>query len=458
MFATRRGCFILILTITALATGRAQSQPPLGTPRLLALQQQNALQQQQTTVQTALQQTTILAATASRATSMAGTTSTTSGTPGTTGTSGTTGPPPALNFWQQQNALQAALQQSMVLAQTSSRQNPALSQAARRQMGTLQAVLQQSVALQSALQMQNGTLTPGQVQMLSQQQARLTDLLTLPLSSAPRSTPRRSSPARFDGSSGSFRQQRKTQAKGETTMFRKALSFAGMLLLVGAAVLVTPGFSQARGGGHGGGGHFGGGHIGGAHIGGAHIGGIHYGGYHGGIYHGGNYYGGYHSGYPYGHDGYRHFYPYSSYYPYYVSYNYYYPYSGYSGLYDYGASPYSSTNPDTSALVTPQAGTSQYQSFYPPTTTDTNAHVTVKVPADAQLWFEGKATTSTGAVREFESPPLAPGRRYSYEVRARWNENGHEITQTQKVAVTAGARVNVEFPERSGTAAPAAAK
>jgi hypothetical protein len=42
-------------------------------------------------------------------------------------------------------------------------------------------------------------------------------------------------------------------------MFQKAFSFAGALLLAGAAVLIMPGFSQARdGGGHGGGGWHGG--------------------------------------------------------------------------------------------------------------------------------------------------------------------------------------------------------
>ena len=43
-------------------------------------------------------------------------------------------------------------------------------------------------------------------------------------------------------------------------MFRKTLSFGGMLLLVGAVVFATPGFGQAAG--HGGGGHGGGGHGG----------------------------------------------------------------------------------------------------------------------------------------------------------------------------------------------------
>src|SRR5439155_12546832 len=83
------------------------------------------------------------------------------------------------------------------------------------------------------------------------------------------------------------------------------------------------------------------------------------------------------------------------------------------------------------------------------------AHVTVTVPADAEIWFQGTKTTSTGAVREYQSPPLAPGTRYTYELRARWSQNGHEVTQTQQVEVTAGIRVNAHFPVKP-TKAPAA--
>jgi len=95
----------------------------------------------------------------------------------------------------------------------------------------------------------------------------------------------------------------------------------------------------------------------------------------------------------------------------------------------------------------PAAG--DYQPLYPlataPAEPDTAAHVTVKAPADAQLWFNGTLTTTTGTVRQFDSPPLAAG-KYTYDVRARWVDNGHEVTQTRHVEVTPGARVEVDFP------------
>ena len=98
----------------------------------------------------------------------------------------------------------------------------------------------------------------------------------------------------------------------------------------------------------------------------------------------------------------------------------------------------------------PPAGVSQ--SFYPPATNTTltaaRAHVTVTVPAGAQVWFDNHLTTTTGSVRQFDSPVLTPGGRYGYEVRARWTENGREVTQTQLVAISAGSSVDVAFPQQ----------
>jgi len=154
--------------------------------------------------------------------------------------------------------------------------------------------------------------------------------------------------------------------------------------------------------------------------------------------------------------------PYYGYYPYYSGS---YPYSsGYStdpySTYSSGYSGYYGDVPQDSADDTdyaPSAG--NYQSLYPSATAapepDTTAHLTVTVPADAQLWLQGVQTTSTGPVRQFISPPLTSGKRYTYEAKASWTENGHEVTQTRKVPVTAGAHVDVTFPVPPTTAAKA---
>lgn len=89
---------------------------------------------------------------------------------------------------------------------------------------------------------------------------------------------------------------------------------------------------------------------------------------------------------------------------------------------------------------------------------DYSAHITVTLPADAELWFNGAKMANTGPERNFRSPELTPRRRYTYDVLARWEENGQEVTQTQKITVSSGGSVYVEFPLASGAATRAEAK
>jgi uncharacterized protein (TIGR03000 family) len=227
-------------------------------------------------------------------------------------------------------------------------------------------------------------------------------------------------------------------------MFRNAFWFGVALLLSGSTILAAPGVSSAQRGGH--------------------VGGANFGGYRGGAEHYGSYSGGYRYGYPYAHYGYGYgrYYPYAGYTPFY--------YSDYPGLgYDssdsgsYGTNPYYSGPFDRYYYDTaPPAGsaqaagngpstTSSYRSNYGPAD-DAAAHVTVNVPADARVWFEDTLTKSTGTVRRFDSPPLTPGERYTYRVRASWNDHGKEVTQTQEVEVRAGANVRVDFAVAPDTA------
>jgi uncharacterized protein (TIGR03000 family) len=77
------------------------------------------------------------------------------------------------------------------------------------------------------------------------------------------------------------------------------------------------------------------------------------------------------------------------------------------------------------------------------------ASVIVRVPADAQLWFDGVPVTQVGTQRVFASPPLQPGTTYTYQIRARWTSDGHPVEQTQQVLVRSGERVTVDFPAPS---------
>ncbi len=101
-------------------------------------------------------------------------------------------------------------------------------------------------------------------------------------------------------------------------------------------------------------------------------------------------------------------------------------------------SPYSS----------PGQPVTSYQSYYNAGTMtgDRPAIINVRVPAQAQVWFDDvPVTTGAGAFRQFLSPPLEPGYRYSYEIRARWMDNGRPVERSQKVTFRPGEQATVNL-------------
>jgi uncharacterized protein (TIGR03000 family) len=73
------------------------------------------------------------------------------------------------------------------------------------------------------------------------------------------------------------------------------------------------------------------------------------------------------------------------------------------------------------------------------------ATVTVIVPADADVFFDGSPTDETGTQRIFTTPPLTPGQTFYYDIDAQWAANGQSFDQTRKLTLTAGANVTVDF-------------
>jgi uncharacterized protein (TIGR03000 family) len=71
--------------------------------------------------------------------------------------------------------------------------------------------------------------------------------------------------------------------------------------------------------------------------------------------------------------------------------------------------------------------------------------ITVLVPADAEVFFDGEPTKQKGTERHFETPPLPVGVQYHYMVMARWKSGDKPIEFTRRVDVTAGAAVRVDF-------------
>ncbi len=73
----------------------------------------------------------------------------------------------------------------------------------------------------------------------------------------------------------------------------------------------------------------------------------------------------------------------------------------------------------------------------------------VRVPADAEVMIDGAKTVTKGPVRQFISPPIEPGRNYTYKIEAKWMENGQERTQTRTVEVKPGQLVRLDLTRSS---------
>jgi uncharacterized protein (TIGR03000 family) len=98
-----------------------------------------------------------------------------------------------------------------------------------------------------------------------------------------------------------------------------------------------------------------------------------------------------------------------------------------SGPYVYGAMP---------------SANYSYGAYAP--TQDNVARIGLTVPADARVWFDNNTTKQSGEMRYFETPPLAPGRQYVYDVKVRWRDkDGKEVTRTRHLGVSANSTVSV---------------
>jgi len=73
------------------------------------------------------------------------------------------------------------------------------------------------------------------------------------------------------------------------------------------------------------------------------------------------------------------------------------------------------------------------------------AVITVRVPAGAVVQFDGVETRHQGITRRFETPPLAPGRKYGYDVSVTWTDGGQTFASQRHVTFRAGERVTLNF-------------
>lgn len=85
-------------------------------------------------------------------------------------------------------------------------------------------------------------------------------------------------------------------------------------------------------------------------------------------------------------------------------------------------------------------------------TQDPNAaHILVRVPGNAKVFFENQPTNQQGSVRAFVSPPLDPNKDYTYDVKAQWTTpDGKQQEATRHIQVHAGRSVQVNFMQPQG--------
>jgi len=102
-------------------------------------------------------------------------------------------------------------------------------------------------------------------------------------------------------------------------------------------------------------------------------------------------------------------------------------------------------------IATPRSGTLPAANTAD-VSSDLRAHVHVRLPAaNGRVWFEGRSVPVANGAGRFASPPLDPGSRYVYEVRARWTDAaGRQHNAGRSVTVRAGEHVDVNFvaPDR----------
>jgi uncharacterized protein (TIGR03000 family) len=73
------------------------------------------------------------------------------------------------------------------------------------------------------------------------------------------------------------------------------------------------------------------------------------------------------------------------------------------------------------------------------------AELEIRLPADAELRLQGVKMNERGSLRRITTPTLDPGMDYTYDVNARWMENGMQVSKDRHVMVRAGDKWTVDF-------------
>ena len=112
--------------------------------------------------------------------------------------------------------------------------------------------------------------------------------------------------------------------------------------------------------------------------------------------------------------------------------------------YSFGSRPnYYRSSPTQGYYGSTGSGDYSYGALTPESPRTLPVHVNLRVPSDSKVWFDGNQTNQTGMTRSFQSPPVATGREYAYQIRVQWKQDGKDITQTREIKVHAGDVINL---------------
>jgi len=131
-----------------------------------------------------------------------------------------------------------------------------------------------------------------------------------------------------------------------------------------------------------------------------------------------------------------------------------YPNYGYGYDYGYGNNNYSPQNITVNynnVLPEPYVAPRNFAVPEPlPNDHPNTARLTLRVPNGAEVYLQGKKVDLT--TNTFESPDLAPGETYAFDVRVSWNENGKPVEEKRTLVMRAGERQSLQYLATPSTA------
>lgn len=76
------------------------------------------------------------------------------------------------------------------------------------------------------------------------------------------------------------------------------------------------------------------------------------------------------------------------------------------------------------------------------------AELTLQLPAEGDVWHDGKTVTGTGTTRVLFFPPLKPGENHTFNIRLLWTKDGAAFEAERRTEVKPGRKQQVDHSGR----------